>query len=397
MKPLHISLNTAHSGCRLSSSVSSFTHSLQVFLPDHLHISIGPINSTLTVHMPPNHPNLPCLTPSATLWTSKRLYKTSLHFLSFRDTPHIHLTIIRSSSLCIVKFVIVMHRHRHASSSSSFIFKKSIVQLGLDVPPEMKPLHISLNTAHSACKPSAFISLFTHSYQVFLPLHAHLTPATTTFLQADTQSSSLLCSTCPNHPNLPHLTTSATLSTPKRLYLQIHTAFPILQRHSAHPSHHHLYPSSHTKCVAQIAELGNKFQLHMELNHNFFQQNWLKEAILTLQAPPTMEINITLQLSWNATTSFLDPPITLHTKDWVVANSLPTNTTWMLSRILSLTHAQPTPHDFCLSSIHFQTLLFHPLLGLWKINKNVYKIIIFDLEINIINVKAISKQRIKHI
>ena len=67
----------------------------------------------------------------------------------------------------------------------------------------MKPLHISLNTAHSGCKPSAFISSFTHSYQVFLPLPAHLTPATTTFLQADTQSSPLLCSTCPNHLNLP--------------------------------------------------------------------------------------------------------------------------------------------------------------------------------------------------
>ena len=83
--------------------------------------------------------------------------------------------------------------------------------LGLDAPLEMKPLHISLNTAHSGCKPSTFISSFTHSYQVFLPLPAHLTPTTTTtFLQADTQSSSLLCSTCPNHLNLPHLTTSST-------------------------------------------------------------------------------------------------------------------------------------------------------------------------------------------
>ena len=82
----------------------------------------------------------------------------------------------------------------------------------------MKPLHISLNIAHSGCKPSAFISSFTHSYQVFLPLPAHLTPATTTFLQADTQSSSLLRSTCPNHLNLARLTTSSTLCTPKRLY-----------------------------------------------------------------------------------------------------------------------------------------------------------------------------------
>ena len=33
--------------------------------------------------------------------------------------------------------------------------------------------------------------------------------------------------------------------------------------------------------VAQIAELGNTFQLHIGLNNNLFQQNWLKEAILT--------------------------------------------------------------------------------------------------------------------
>ena len=32
--------------------------------------------------------------------------------------------------------------------------------------------------------------------------------------------------------------------------------------------------------------------------------------------------------------------------------------------------------------------------GSWKINKNVYKIILFDLDIDT-NVKAISKQRIK--
>ena len=82
----------------------------------------------------------------------------------------------------------------------------------------MRPLHISMNTTHSACKPSSFISSFTHSCQVFLPLPAHLTPATTPFLQADTQSSPLLRSTCPNYLNLPHLTTFATLWIPKRLY-----------------------------------------------------------------------------------------------------------------------------------------------------------------------------------
>ena len=90
-------------------------------------------------------------------------------------------------------------------------------QLGSDVFPDMRLLHIFLNIVHSECKPSSSVSSFTHSLQVFLLLPTHLTPATTTFLQADTQSSPLSRSTCPNHLNLPRLTTSTTLSTPKRL------------------------------------------------------------------------------------------------------------------------------------------------------------------------------------
>ena len=44
-----------------------------------------------------------------------------------------------------------------------------------------------------------------------------------------------------------------------------------------------LYTSSCTNSVAQIAELGNTFQLHIGLNHKLFQQNWLTEVILSLQ------------------------------------------------------------------------------------------------------------------
>ena len=65
--------------------------------------------------------------------------------------------------------------------------------------------------------------------------------------------------------------------------------------------------SSHTKCVAQIAELGDTFQLHIGLNHNLFQQNWLNEAILTCQSPLAMEINICTSISCNATTSSMSP------------------------------------------------------------------------------------------
>ena len=52
----------------------------------------------------------------------------------------------------------------------------------------LRPLHTSLNTAYFLCKPSSSVSSFTYSLQVFLPLLTHLTPDTTTFLQADTQS-----------------------------------------------------------------------------------------------------------------------------------------------------------------------------------------------------------------
>ena len=53
----------------------------------------------------PNHLNLPCLTTSATLCTPRRLYKSTLHFLSFSDTLHIHLTIIRSVLSRLCRFV----------------------------------------------------------------------------------------------------------------------------------------------------------------------------------------------------------------------------------------------------------------------------------------------------
>ena len=39
-------------------------------------------------------------------------------------------------------------------------------QLGLDIFPDMRPIHIFMNTAHSGCKPSSSISSFTHSLQV---------------------------------------------------------------------------------------------------------------------------------------------------------------------------------------------------------------------------------------
>ena len=50
-------------------------------------------------------------------------------------------------------------------SSSSFILKTAIshAQLRLDGWSDMRPLHISLNTVYSGCKPSRFMSSFTFS------------------------------------------------------------------------------------------------------------------------------------------------------------------------------------------------------------------------------------------
>src|SRR6266516_1922325 len=55
------------------------------------------------------------------------------------------------------------------------------------------------------------MSVVTPSIHVFLPLPFLLPPTTSTFLHLETQSSASLRSTCPNHLNLPQLTT---LSTP---------------------------------------------------------------------------------------------------------------------------------------------------------------------------------------
>ena len=62
------------------------------------------------------------------------------------------------------------------------------------------------------------MSSFTHCSHVFLLLPRPLAPSTTSLLQADTQSSTLLRSRCPNHLNLPRLTTSATQLIPRRLH-----------------------------------------------------------------------------------------------------------------------------------------------------------------------------------
>ena len=109
MKSLHTSLNNAHSGCKPSTSMSLSTHSFQVFLFLLLHLApatsiflqANTQSSTLQMSKPPQS-----ATPRHIHHTPRRLYKSTLRFLSFSNTPHIHLTIIQFTyhivfSMCI--------------------------------------------------------------------------------------------------------------------------------------------------------------------------------------------------------------------------------------------------------------------------------------------------------
>ena len=125
------------------------------------------------------------------------------------------------------------HHHHHLFLKRPFLPRSARVRRF----SRMRSLHISLNTTHSGCKPSSSISSFTHSFQVFLPLPAHLTPAATTFLQADTQSSPLLRSTCQT-TSIYHASPPQPHSEPSKDCTNPHCAF-YPQRHPTHPSRHH--------------------------------------------------------------------------------------------------------------------------------------------------------------
>src|SRR5665811_793871 len=80
----------------------------------------------------------------------------------------------------------------------------------------MQLLHKTLSFVMSIFNPPFLMSSSTHSRQVFLPLPLPPLFPTIRFLHADTQSSFSFRSTCPNHLNLPLLTTSATSTISKR-------------------------------------------------------------------------------------------------------------------------------------------------------------------------------------
>src|SRR5207247_2443172 len=99
---------------------------------------------------------------------------------------------------------------------SSFFVTYSRLKRGLDVTNCLiKLLHSDLFCTSSFFSPIFFMSVFTHSIHVFLPLPFLMPASTSKFLHSETQSSAFLCTTCPYHLNRPRLTTLSTLSIPK--------------------------------------------------------------------------------------------------------------------------------------------------------------------------------------
>src|SRR6266516_1792770 len=80
--------------------------------------------------------------------------------------------------------------------------------------PTIELLHTDLFCSSSFFSPNFFMSVVTPSIHVFLPLPFLMLPSTSRFLHLETKASASLRSTCPNHLNLPRLTTLSTLSIP---------------------------------------------------------------------------------------------------------------------------------------------------------------------------------------
>ena len=163
MKHLRISINIAHSGCKPSSIMPSFKrHSLQVCLfyscpynspllpphfcsptPNHPQSHVPDVQTTSICFASPHLPHSAC--------TPKKLLKSTLRFLSFSDTPHIHLTIIRFnlSRLCTFSAFIAHASIPYANSGHKLcisfpLYGMMPYELSQDNRYILEPKHISL-------------------------------------------------------------------------------------------------------------------------------------------------------------------------------------------------------------------------------------------------------------
>ena len=131
------------------------------------------------------------------LWKSLMLWMIHFHQivdkwpLKFLESSFLGLASLWRLRSC---WLAQHHHHHHLFLKRPFLPRSARVRR---LPRYEASPHIPEHCP-SWCKPSSSMSSFTHSLHVFLPLPTHLTPATITFLQADTQSSPFLRSTCPN-------------------------------------------------------------------------------------------------------------------------------------------------------------------------------------------------------
>ena len=109
-------------------------------------------------------------------------------------------------------------QHGRGGQNREFLLMLRYVMYGWPHPTKCTILYypsklpISYRQPIIGCRPNNYMPSLAHSPHVFLSLPLHFTSTTSIFLQANTQSSLLLCSSRSKHLNLTCLTTSPMLS-----------------------------------------------------------------------------------------------------------------------------------------------------------------------------------------
>ena len=140
------------------------------------------------------------------------------------------------------------------------------------------------------------------------------------------------------HPHISH-TLKLSLNTQKTWCIL--TEPPVLQWHSTDKSHDLSIISSSPDFACYTGMRNTVSTQYYTFQYNISLNKWIRTIIKTSCA---MKITITLQISWNATTSFMNPTEILHAHVRIGTNSLFANTTWIFFRIFNLTLVQLTFH-----------------------------------------------------
>ena len=123
-------------------------------------------------------------------------HQTSLHFqeclTNWANKPQFHI-----GPIIISPWIIFHHHHHYIYFENVHFFQATFAH--------MRSLYTSLKTAHSGGKPSTFyVIIHTLFPSIPIPPLTSHALATSTFLQDNTQSSTLLRSRCPNQSAMPH-------------------------------------------------------------------------------------------------------------------------------------------------------------------------------------------------